>query len=75
MSVTLADSLFVDSLYTSIPLSLIICLYIYVCCVQALAKMRLSRWVLPSDVQEATRLVRVATQTAATDPRTGTIDM
>jgi DNA replication licensing factor MCM4 len=27
------------------------------------------------DVQEAYRLMRVATQAAATDPRTGTIDM
>lgn len=42
---------------------------------QALAKMRLSSEVLGSDVREATRLMRVATQTAATDPRTGTIDM
>jgi DNA replication licensing factor MCM4 len=42
---------------------------------QALAKMRLSETVAESDVQEAIRLVRVATQTAATDPRTGTIDM
>lgn len=28
-----------------------------------------------SDVAEAVRLMRVATQNAATDPRTGTIDM
>ena len=42
---------------------------------QALAKMRLSHIVLIEDVLEATRLMRVATQTAATDPRTGTIDM
>jgi DNA replication licensing factor MCM4 len=42
---------------------------------QALAKMRLSDIVLRSDVDEAIRLMRVATQTAATDPRTGTIDM
>lgn len=28
-----------------------------------------------SDVAEAIRLMRVATQNAATDPRTGTIDM
>lgn len=42
---------------------------------QALAKMRLSSIVTAGDVFEATRLVRVATQTAATDPRTGTIDM
>lgn len=42
---------------------------------QALAKMRLSDVVLKSDVEEAIRLMRVATQAAATDPRTGTIDM
>jgi DNA replication licensing factor MCM4 len=38
---------------------------------QALAKMRLSEVVLESDVVEAIRLMRVATQAAATDPRTG----
>lgn len=37
--------------------------------------MRLSDVVLESDVLEAIRLMKVATQTAATDPRTGTIDM
>lgn len=42
---------------------------------QALAKMRLSAVVSVEDVHEAIRLMRVATQTAATDPRTGTIDM
>lgn len=42
---------------------------------QALAKMRLSEIVTQQDVVEATRLMKVATQTAATDPRTGTIDM
>ena len=42
---------------------------------QALAKMRLAVDVATSDVYEAIRLMRVATQTAATDPRTGTIDM
>ena len=42
---------------------------------QSLAKMRLSTDVSTSDVYEAIRLMRVATQTAATDPRTGTIDM
>lgn len=42
---------------------------------QALAKMRLSDTVREHDVAEASRLMRVATQTAATDPRTGTIDM
>ena len=34
-----------------------------------------SRFVEDSDVAEAVRLMRVATQNAATDPRTGTIDM
>ena len=33
------------------------------------------RFVEDSDVAEAIRLMRVATQNAATDPRTGTIDM
>lgn len=42
---------------------------------QALAKMRLDSFVSNADVVEALRLMRVATQTAATDPRTGTIDM
>lgn len=42
---------------------------------QANAKMRLSNVVLESDVMEAIRLMKVATQAAATDPRTGTIDM
>jgi DNA replication licensing factor MCM4 len=42
---------------------------------QSLAKMRLSKVVTVNDVREATRLMKVATQTAATDPRTGTIDM
>ena len=37
--------------------------------------MRLSPWVEPSDVDEAVRLMKVATQSAATDPTTGTIDM
>jgi DNA replication licensing factor MCM4 len=37
--------------------------------------MRWATVVLRSDVVEALRLMRVATQTAATDPRTGTIDM
>lgn len=41
----------------------------------ALAKMRLSSDVTEGDVQEAIRLMRVSTQSAATDPRTGTIDM
>ncbi|CAM9885499.1 unnamed protein product, partial [Phaeothamnion confervicola] len=42
---------------------------------EALARMRFSRYVESRDVTEAVRLMRVATQTAATDPRTGTIDM
>ena len=42
---------------------------------QSLAKMRLSKVVTGYDVDEAIRLMKVATQAAATDPRTGTIDM
>jgi DNA replication licensing factor MCM4 len=42
---------------------------------EALAKMRLSDTVEPSDVAEATRLIKVATQQAAVDPVTGQIDM
>lgn len=42
---------------------------------EAHARMRLSRTVDPVDVAEALRLIRVATQTAAIDPRTGQIDM
>jgi DNA replication licensing factor MCM4 len=42
---------------------------------QAIAKMHLSSEVTAAHVLEATRLMKVATQTAATDPRTGTIDM
>jgi len=42
---------------------------------EALAKMRHSAKVERSDVKEAVRLMKVATQTAATDPRTGRIDM
>eukprot|EP00636_Phaeomonas_parva_P006984 CAMPEP_0118852254 /NCGR_PEP_ID=MMETSP1163-20130328/1275_1 /TAXON_ID=124430 /ORGANISM="Phaeomonas parva, Strain CCMP2877" /LENGTH=233 /DNA_ID=CAMNT_0006784663 /DNA_START=33 /DNA_END=734 /DNA_ORIENTATION=- len=42
---------------------------------EAMARMRLSRTVSEDDVAEATRLMRVATQTAATDPRTGSINM
>jgi hypothetical protein len=42
---------------------------------EALAKIRLSSAVEPKDVEEAARLIRVALQQAATDPRTGTIDM
>jgi DNA replication licensing factor MCM4 len=42
---------------------------------EAHARMRLSTEVLESDVREAIRLMNVATQRAATDPRTGAIDM
>lgn len=42
---------------------------------EAHARMRLSEWVEPADVDEAVRLMKVATQSAATDPTTGTIDM
>ena len=42
---------------------------------EALARMRYSRVVARSDVREAVRLMKVATQAAATDPRTGKIDM
>ena len=42
---------------------------------EGLAKMRYSHMVTRSDVREAVRLMRVATQAAATDPRTGRIDM
>ena len=42
---------------------------------EALARMRWSSTVDRADVTEAIRLMRVATQAAATDPRTGTIDM
>jgi len=42
---------------------------------EAIAKMRFSQEVQASDVQEAMRLMKNATQTAATDPRTGCIDM
>lgn len=42
---------------------------------EALAKMRYSDVVTAADAKEAVRLMRVATQAAATDPRTGRIDM
>lgn len=42
---------------------------------EALARMRLSKEVELRDVDEAVRLMEVATQTAATDPKTGRIDM
>lgn len=42
---------------------------------EALAKMRFADSVEKSDVDEAVRLIKVATQQAATDPTTGLIDM
>jgi DNA replication licensing factor MCM4 len=42
---------------------------------EGLAKMRYGNMVTRADVCEAVRLMRVATQAAATDPRTGRIDM
>ena len=42
---------------------------------EAHARMRLSHTISRDDVGEAIRLINVATQRAATDPRTGTIDM
>ena len=42
---------------------------------EALAKMRLSDTVEKYDVDEASRLIKVALHQSATDPRTGTIDM
>ncbi len=42
---------------------------------EALAKMRYSSIVSRFDAKEAVRLLKVATQAAATDPRTGRIDM
>ncbi|KAJ2400518.1 MCM DNA helicase complex subunit [Coemansia sp. RSA 2559] len=42
---------------------------------EAHAKMRLSETVEPSDVREASRLMREALREAATDPRTGLIDL
>jgi DNA replication licensing factor MCM4 len=42
---------------------------------EALAKMRYSTIVTRNDAREAVRLMKVATQAAATDPRTGKIDM
>jgi DNA replication licensing factor MCM4 len=42
---------------------------------EALAKMRFSNEVTRADANEALRLLKVATQAAATDPRTGKIDM
>jgi DNA replication licensing factor MCM4 len=42
---------------------------------EAHARMRMSPTVEGRDVEEAVRLMKVATQSAATDPTTGTIDM
>ncbi len=42
---------------------------------EARARVRFSHDVSPEDVHEAVRLMKVAMQQAATDPRTGTIDM
>ncbi len=42
---------------------------------EALAKMRFAEFVSKDDVEEAVRLIKVATQQAATDPTTGLIDM
>ena len=42
---------------------------------EAIAKMRLAEEVTEQDVGEAYRLVKVAMQSSATDPRTGKIDM
>jgi len=42
---------------------------------ESLARMKYSRVVTRENVQEAVRLMKVATQAAATDPRTGRIDM
>ena len=42
---------------------------------ESIARMHLREEVCVQDVEEARRLVRVATQAAATDPRTGAIDM
>ncbi|KAL4161098.1 hypothetical protein PRNP1_001654 [Phytophthora ramorum] len=42
---------------------------------EALARLKLCETVMRSDVDEALRLMNVATQRAAMDPRTGTIDM
>ncbi len=42
---------------------------------EARARLRFSKYVMKEDVDEALRLVRVATQQAATNPETGVIDM
>lgn len=42
---------------------------------EARARLRLAPYVSREDVEEAIRLIKVATQQAATDPTTGVIDM
>ncbi len=42
---------------------------------EALAKMRFAEFVTSEDVEEALRLIKVATMQAATDPTTGLIDV
>lgn len=42
---------------------------------ESLAKMRFSSEVTENDVEEAVRLIKVATRQAATNPLTGVIDM
>lgn len=42
---------------------------------EALARMKLAEEVVPDDVHEAYRLIQTATLSAATDPKTGRIDM
>jgi len=42
---------------------------------EARARLRFSEYVQKEDVEEAIRLIKVATQQAATDPVTGKIDM
>jgi DNA replication licensing factor MCM4 len=42
---------------------------------EARARLRFSEYVQKDDVEEAIRLIKVATQQAATDPVTGKIDM
>lgn len=42
---------------------------------EARARLRFSQYVEREDVDEAIRLIRVATQQAATNPETGVIDM
>jgi DNA replication licensing factor MCM4 len=42
---------------------------------ESLARMRLAKEVLVTDVEEAVRLIKTAMQQSATDPKTGEIDM